>query len=100
MASGSDGHCPTQDRLNSSASQAGLDARICEIADTSPLLRNPSADCLAAWAAGEKSGEPVHGGRAANTATARRGCARAQLAATAAPMDTPPTTMASTRAAL
>ncbi len=99
MASGSDGHCPTQDRVNSSASQGGLDARICDVADTNPSLRSTSAECLAACAAGAVSGEPVHGGNAANTATTCAGWASAQLTATAAPMDTPPTTMAPSRAA-
>ena len=47
-----------------------------------------------------RSGEPVHGGRAASTASARAGLASAQLTATAAPMDTPPTAIAPSRAAL
>ena len=70
MASGSEGHCPTHDRVNSSASHGGLDARICDVADTNPSLRSTSAECFAACAAGAVSGEPVHGGNAANTAIA------------------------------
>ncbi len=70
------------------------------MADTSPSLRSTSAECLAASAAGAASGEPVHGGSAASTATARDGWASAQLIATAAPMDTPPTAIAPSRAAL
>jgi hypothetical protein len=65
-----------------------------DVADTSPSLRSTSAEYRAACAAGAVFGEPVHGGRAANTATARFGLANAQLADTAAPMDTPPTAMA------
>ncbi len=100
MASGSDGHCPTQDRVSSSASQGGLDARICEVADTSPSLRSTV----------RRVPGGLRGRRGLRRARPRRqggqhrdraaGWASAQLTATAAPMDTPPTTMAPSRAAL
>ena len=101
MASGSDGHWPTQDRVSSSASHGGLDARICAVADTSPSLRSTSAEYWAASAAGAVSGEPVHGGQGGQHRDgARPGGPAPNDAATAAPMDTPPTAIGPSRAAL
>ena len=57
----------------------------------SPSRRSISAECRAARAAGAVSGSPVQAGRAASTATVCPGWASAHAAATAAPMDTPPT---------
>jgi hypothetical protein len=91
IASGNDGHCPTHDRVNSSASHLGLDACICTVADTRPSRRSNSAEWRAASAAGAASGSPVHAGSAASTATTRPGFDSAHAAATAAPIDTPPT---------
>ena len=100
MASGSAGHWPTHDRVSSSASHAGLEARIAAIADASPSRRNSCAEYRAASAAGALAGEPVHAGSAASTATACDGWASAHDVATAAPIDTPPTAIGPRLAAL
>ena len=100
MASGNDGHCPTHDLVSSSASHRGLEARIADVAATSPSRRSTSAECRAASAAGALSGAPVQAGSAASTATTCPGRDRAHAAATAAPMETPPTAIGSARAAL
>jgi hypothetical protein len=100
MASGKDGHCPTHDLVSSSASHGGLEARIAEVAATSPSRRSRCAEWSAACAAGAVSGAPVHAGSAASTATTWPGRDSAHAVATAAPMETPPTAIASARAAL
>ena len=69
MASGNDGHCPTHDLVSSSASHGGLEARIADVAATSPSRRSTCAEWRAACAAGAVSGAPVHAGSAASTAT-------------------------------
>ena len=69
------------------------------VADTSPSRRSSCAEYRAASAAGAASGSPVHAGSAANTAITPPGCASAHSAATAAPMDTPPTAIGSGRTA-
>ena len=91
MASGRAGHCAAHDRVSSSASHAGLDACIAVVVGVNPSRRSSAADARAAWAAGAVWGSPVHAGSAASTATTFCGCDRAHAAATAAPIDTPPT---------
>ena len=44
MASGSAGHWPTHERVNSSASHGGLPARICVVAEASPSRRSTLAE--------------------------------------------------------
>jgi hypothetical protein len=100
MASGKDGHCPTQDLVSSAASHGGLEARIAAVAAASPSRRSTCAEWRAACAAGAVSGAPVHAGSAASTATTCPGLAIAHEVATAAPMETPPTAIGWVRAAL
>ncbi|CAM4147267.1 hypothetical protein MYSE111917_13080 [Mycobacterium senriense] len=91
MASGRWGHWAPHDRVSSSASQVGLDARIWVVVAASPSARNCDAEYRAASAAGAAPGAPAQAGSAASTAIVRSGWASAQAAATAAPIETPPT---------
>ena len=83
---------PRHERVSSSASHGGLDARICVVVAARPSRRSWAAVCRAARAAGADPGAPVQAGRAARTATARSGWASAHAVATAAPIEIPPTT--------
>ncbi len=98
-AAGRSGHWRCQDRASSSASQGGLEARIAAVVADSPARRSSAAVYRAETAPGASSGAPVHGGRAASTATTSPGWSSAHPAATAAPSDTPPTTIGPSLAA-
>ena len=99
MASGSCGHWARHDRVSSSASHGGLDARICAVVAARPSARSWDAEYRAARAAGADPGAPAQAGSAASTATVCPGCASAHAAATAAPIETPPTAIGPSRAA-
>src|ERR1700733_10489436 len=99
MASGNSGHWARHDRVSSSASQVGLDSRIRAVDAARPSARSWDAEYRAARAAGADPGAPAQAGSAARTATVWPGCASAHAAATAAPIEIPPTAMGPSRAA-
>jgi len=69
------------------------------VAAARPSARSRDAEYRAARAAGAVPGAPAQAGSAARTAIARSGWASAHAAATAAPIETPPTPIGPSRAA-